>query len=341
MSEKGMCRTVTIGVIAYNEQGHLPALLHDIVMQSYPHELTDIILVDGGSRDKTKVIMQSFQAEYSDSFRSITVLDNPGRIQAAGWNVVLENYNSDVIIRVDAHSGIARDFIEKAMGCINSGESVCGGITEMVTADSTKWDSTMLKAEISLFGAGIAKFKRNPPVRSYVDTVSFPAYRKDVTDRVGLFNEGLIRTEDNEYHYRIRKAGYKICFDPAIRSHHSIRSSFRGMIMQKYSNGEWIGRTLLKCPMCLSWYHMVPGAFVAGVVAATAAAAEGRRLPAKALWCAYSLANLMMSAAAKPEQPTDACLPFIFLSLHTAYGAGTIRGIAGGLLNYIRQSTER
>ena len=69
------------------------------------------------------------------------------------------------------------------------------------------------------------------------------AYRRQVFDKVGFFNENLARTEDNEIHYRMREAGFKLCFDPDIISYQHIRSSLPKMLKQKYSNGLWIGKT--------------------------------------------------------------------------------------------------
>ena len=331
------CTTVTIGVIAYNEQQLLPALLDSFEKQTYPHELIDIILVDGKSSDNTKVIMENFANKGMTAFRSIRIYDNPKRIQAAGWNVVIRNYTTDVIIRIDAHAELRCDFVEQTMKCINSGEYVCGGILETIEDGSSKWGLTLKKAEDSLFGASIGKYKRQTEASSYVDTVPFAAYRREVTDRVGLFNENLLRTEDNEYHYRIRKSGYRICCSSHIRSRYVMRSSLRKLNRQKYGNGEWIGRTLLLCPGCISWYHLVPGLFVTSIMVTTGAAIAGRKKPARLLWGSYSVVNILMNVTSGVDDATDLCLPLIFLSLHTAYGAGTLKGITSEAVSSLRK----
>ena len=97
--------TVSLCIIAYNEENYLPNLLVDISNQTYPHELTEVVLVDGNSTDKTKSIMLDFQKS-EQTFRSVKVEDNPKRIQAAGWNVAINHATSDVIIRIDAHTHI-------------------------------------------------------------------------------------------------------------------------------------------------------------------------------------------------------------------------------------------
>ena len=326
MTEKELCKTVTIGVIAYNEQYYLQRLLGSIVKQSYSHKLITVILVDGNSTDDTRSVMERFKSENEKEFLSVGVYDNFKRIQPAGWNVVLEHFNTDVLIRVDAHAELNTDFVEKTMDCINSGEYACGGPIETVADNTSMWIDTLKKAEKSVFGSSIAKYKRSE-TRSYVKTTQFAAYRREVTDKAGLFNEKLVRTEDNEYHYRIRKAGYQICFDPSIKSRYLMRGSFGELLKQKYQNGEWIGRTLFSCPQCISWYHVIPAVFVAGATASFVMAEIGLKIPAKLLWILYIMANLLMSITAGINSPTDLLLPFVFLALHVSYGVGTIRGI--------------
>ena len=145
MGEK--VQTVTVGVIAYNEHRYLPDLIVDLLNQTYPKNLTEIILVDGNSTDDTWSIMKSFQEEHLGEYRGIQVLGNPKRIQPAGWNVVISNFTSDVLLRIDAHARLPEDFIEKNMICINSGEAVCGGPRENIIDEDTPWKKMLLTAK--------------------------------------------------------------------------------------------------------------------------------------------------------------------------------------------------
>lgn len=106
--------TVSLGVVAYNEERFLPNLLRDLEAQTYSHSLMEIVLVDGASSDNTKHIMKEF-AEKATSFYSVQVLDSPDRIQAAGWNLVIANAKSEIINRFDAHTHIPAEFTEKKL----------------------------------------------------------------------------------------------------------------------------------------------------------------------------------------------------------------------------------
>ena len=300
-----MLQTVTVGVIAYNEQKYLPDLLSDLLKQSYPKHLIELVLVDGKSTDETRMILENFKVSHSSDYRRIVVQTNEKRIQPAGWNVVIQSFSSDILIRIDAHARIPEDFIEKNVDCINSGEFVCGGPRENII-DEDKTEE-----------------------RKNVKSVFHAAYRREVIEKVGLFNEDLIRTEDNEYHYRIREAGYKICYDPSIKSYYQTRSSLKGMIRQKYQNGLWIGRTIFVCPGCISLFHLAPAAFVIAILFCLLLGALLSWIPMTALGVAYGLFLLFSTVVSfvQKQQLMDLLMPFVIVTIHLAYGTGTLVGL--------------
>lgn len=333
---------MTLCVIAYNEEKYLPHILDDICTQDYEHSQIEVVLVDSASTDSTKLIMQRFAKEHSD-YRDVKVLDNPKRTLPCGWNVALAKYQGDAILKVDAHSRIPSDFVSKNAAVLESGEYISGGSRPNVADKDTKWQQTLLLAESSMFGSSIAPYRR-APARRYVNSMFHAAYRREVFDRVGGFNEKLVRTEDNEMHYRMRKAGFRLCFEPEIVSYQHIRGSLRGMLRQKYSNGCWIALTTGVCPQCLSVYHYVPFVFVMAALISGVLNAVLRSLaPASAassiillltavMWGAYWLLAIIMALAAalgaKPgtRNLTNVCLPVLFFMLHVSYGFGTLTG---------------
>lgn len=320
--------TVSLCVVAYNEERFLPNLLQDLKNQTYPHVLTEIVLIDGMSSDSTKQIMLNFANEESD-FYSIQVLDNPERIQAAGWNVAIANAKSDVIIRIDAHTHIPAEFTAKNMALQEKGEYVTGGVRPCLIEDMTPWKQTLLEVENSLFGSSVSKGRKNKEC-GYVKSMFHAAYRREVFEKAGKFNTKLLRTEDNEMHYRIRKAGYKLCCDPNIVSYQYARSDLKKMIKQKYGNGYWIGLTLGVCPGCISIFHLVPFAFVMGILLTTALALCSFWQPATLLWAAYGvfvLAGTICTVLNKHANRWTFFMPVVFFLLHFSYGVGSLSGI--------------
>lgn len=237
---------VSICTIARNEEGYLPHLLDDITKQDFPAGQIEVVMVDSGSKDGTRGIMENF-AEKKSQFYNCTVTENPGDNQASGWNQAIRTSTGDIIIRLDAHGRIPTDFVSKNVECMESGEDVTGGPRPNLPEKDTPWQRLLLSAESSMFGSGVAGFRRENE-KKYVKSMFHAAYRREVFEKVGLFNENLGRTEDNEMHYRIRKAGYRLCYDPQIHSWQYVRSSVPGMMKQKYGNGEWVARTLGVCP---------------------------------------------------------------------------------------------
>ncbi|WP_122819312.1 glycosyltransferase family 2 protein [Varibaculum vaginae] len=330
---------ISVGIVALNEEDYLPDMLSCIMAQNYPHHLIQVVLVDSGSNDSTPQIMKDFATRATD-FESVVLLHNPGKTAPRGWNVFLEAATGEVLVRLDAHARIPDNFLSQTIAVLHEGEAVVGGSRPTITPkNASDWQRVLHTVEESLFGASIAKYrgksKSGSDAPQYVKSVFHPGYRRSVIDAVGPFNEELTRTEDNDYSYRIRKAGYKIRFDSRIYSEQIIRPSLFAMIKQKYNNGYWIGRTLFVQPGCIEVYHLVPGAFVLAIAGGIALRLRGVKLPLRMLAASYGTADLALSAASLPKvnPPTSkaGCLPLIFPALHIAYGIGTWKGILEGL----------
>lgn len=330
---------ITIGVVAYNEGNNLPFLLQDIEAQSYSHENIEVVLADSMSTDDTRKVMQEWQKKKKDTFLDIKIIENPGKIQSCGWNAVIDTFTTEALIRIDAHSSIPADFVEKNVKALSEGEFVTGGVRPNIVEDDSAWQQVLLLAESSMFGSSIADFRRIEK-KAYVKSFFHGAYRREVFEKAGKFREDLGRTEDNEFHYRIRQNGFKLCMVPGIHSYQMIRPSLRKMCRQKYGNGYWVGRTAGICPGCLSLYHFVPFAFVLGIVATTVFGVLVHPFPAILMWSLYWLLAVVMAVAAVKGQKKNirqVVLPFLFFLLHISYGVGTCLG----LLSLLKRGKER
>ena len=323
-------KKLSICIVALNEEKYLPNLLTNVEQQEYPHYLIEVVLVDGGSSDKTKQIMMEF-ASQDNGFYNTQVLDNPKRIQAAGWNVAIKHATGDVIARIDAHTMLPAEFSRLVMRDISQGEDVVGGIRPCIIENNTAWSRTLLAVENALFGSSINVSRRSGKKRN-VKTMFHASYRREVFEKVGLFNEKLLRTEDNEMHYRIREKGFKLFFDPEIVSYQYARNSLLRMIKQKYGNGYWIGLTLGVCPKCISIYHFVPAVFVLGILLTSILAIFGLWFFFALMWGMYvffCVISMLWCFIKGERKLLFVAMPFLFLCLHVSYGIGTIIGLAG------------
>lgn len=314
-------------IIALNAEHALNKSLSSLKKQDYPHKDIEVILVDGMSSDKTKKVMQDFQKE-DTSFARVIVKDNPGKYLACGWNVALKEVSGDVVLRVDAHTEFPADFISKNIKCIESGEDICGGKVVSILEDDSQLNQALLESENSMFGGGFSFFRRGEECR-YTNTLAFAAYNKACFDTVGQYDERLVRTEDNDMHYRMQKAGYKFFFNPDIISYRYCRSSFSKLLRQKFLNGYWVGLTMGVQPRAFSVFYFVPMLFVLGLIFFITISFI-TPLPLIFYLSTYAIVLFASFVAAVNKSgfyPALLLLPFILLSLHIAYGIGTLKGL--------------
>ncbi|WP_316607252.1 glycosyltransferase family 2 protein [uncultured Ruminococcus sp.] len=322
---------VSLCTIARNEERALNGLLRDFRDQNYPHNKIEIIMVDSNSTDRTHELMDEFK-ETDNGFYAVKVYTCYGSNQAAAWNVAIEHATGDIIIRVDAHAQIPRQFVSRNVFNIKEGENVVGGGRPNICANPNPWTKTLQAAEESLFGSSVADYRRPAAQKEYHDSLFHAAYRREVFAKVGGFNEDLGRTEDNEMHYRIRQAGYKICCCPEIISFQHTRSTLKHMISQKYGNGYWIGLTVGVCPKCLSYFHFIPFVFLLSIIGSLLFwIVTGQPVLLAIIAAMYAMFNMVNTVGAfilkKTLNPMFLILPFLFPILHLSYGVGTLVGL--------------
>ena len=316
-------------VVAYNAAGSLGALLEDLLAQTIPHEQIEALLVDSASTDATRAIMLDFAK--AAPFE-VKVLDNPKRWLASGINVALGAATGDAIIRLDAHARIPRDFLQKNLQALTRGEDIVGGCV-LGGAPSGAWESVLRTVDTSRFCGGAAPFRNGGEAR-YVDTLAYALYRREVYDKVGLYDERLRRTEDNDMHYRMRRAGYRFYFSPDIVSCHAARATMRGQLRQKWGNGYWIGRTMRIQPRCFAPRHLIPALFVLALLFGLLLLPLSA-WPLLLLLSAYLVCDLFFAVRGALSQETGRLLalltlPFLFPAVHVVYGVGTLAGLLSG-----------
>ena len=324
-----MMMKISFIVVAYNAAGSLGALLEDLLAQTIPHEQIEALLVDSASSDATRAIMLDFAK--AAPFE-VKVLDNPKRWLASGINVALAAATGDAIIRLDAHARIPKDFLENNLRALARGEDIVGGCV-LGGAPSGAWESVLRTVDTSRFCGGAAPFRNGGEAR-YVDTLAYALYRREVYDRVGLYDERLRRTEDNDMHYRMRKAGYRFYFSPDIVSYHAARATMRGQLRQKWGNGYWIGRTMRIQPRCFAPRHLIPALFVLALLCCLLLLPFSA-WPLLLLLSAYLACDLVFAVRGALSQESGRLLalltlPFLFPAVHVVYGVGTLAGLLSG-----------
>lgn len=248
---------VTMIIVMRNEEKYIRQCLESVIRQDYPKDKFEIIIIDGESDDNSLEIIKEYTKDYD-----IKIINNKRRILAAGWNIGIKAAKGEIVIRPDAHSYIESDFIKKNVKTlISQPNAICvGGKIESISLDGVIAKS-ITNVLSSPFGVGNSYFRIGSKAK-YVDTVAYGAYRKEIFEKVGYFNEELERNQDLELHSRIKKIGGKFYFNPEIKSYYFTRSTIKGFMRQAFRNGKWNIITLNWQKEALSLRHMIPCIFV-------------------------------------------------------------------------------
>ena len=310
-----------------NEAAFISRSLGALLKQTYPKERMEIIVADGMSTDATREAIEQIKI---NSEISITIVDNPKRIAPTGLNCALNKAKGDIIVRVDGHCEIEPDYVANCVAHLqaNKADGVGGPIQ---TIGETSRAKAIAAAMSSTFGVGGSAFRTIDDSEMYVDTVAFPGYTRAIIQKAGRFNEELVRNQDDEYNYRIRKLGGKILLSPDIRSRYYSRSTFKSLWRQYFQYGFWKVRVLQLHPRQMSYRQFVPFVFVASIICATLLSPVSMivRWGLAFIIGSYLLANLAASflTAIKTGLNLFPLLSLSFLILHISYGLGFLVGL--------------
>lgn len=323
---------VTVIMPIRNEADYIARSLGAVLAQDYPPERLEVLVIDGMSSDATRAIVERTVGRHRATTGScaipVAVLDNPARIVPTALNIGLQHARGEVVVRVDGHCEIASDYIRRCVSVLRQTGADCAG-GPMVTVGETPRARMIAMAQSSPFGVGGVAFRTGRDRPGLVDTVAFGAYRRHVFGRIGGFDEELVRNQDDEFNFRLVQAGGKIWLDPAIRSVYYSRSSFGKLWRQYFEYGFYKVRVIQKRGGVPAWRHLVPGAFVAGLLMSLLLALCARK-PRWALSVAgpYILANGLASAwTAREDRRASPLVGLAFVTMHLAYGAGFLWGV--------------
>jgi succinoglycan biosynthesis protein ExoA len=322
-----------------NEAAYIERSLRSVLAQDYPPELMEILVADGMSEDATRDIIGKTIRKREIAVRTrqqettgpvlpvVQVIDNPGRIVPTAFNLALERARGEIIIRVDGHCEIQPDYVRRCVELLlQTGADNVGGLQAAVAKDIV--GKAISLATCSPFGVGGAKF-HYATQPGWVDTVYLGAYRREVFERLGGFDEELVRNQDDEFNFRLTQSGGKIWFDPSLKTEYYSRANFRRLWRQYFQYGFYKVRVIQKRGAVASWRHLVPAGFVVGLISMVLLALITRN----SLWVwvvagPYLIANIAASVwTARQDWQTLRFLPIAFGILHLAYGCGFFRGL--------------
>lgn len=320
---------VRVVIPCRNERAYIGACLRSLVDADRSGINVEVLVCDGMSDDGTRYEVAAFIR--TDPW--IKLVDNPQRTTPQAMNIGLRPPGYDVGIILGAHAEVDRDFLRNNLEVLRTHPEVgcAGGVIENVHMDAV---SGMIGAAMGHpFGVGNAHF-RTGAEDGYVDTVAFGAYRREVFERVGFFDERLVRNQDDEFNYRVIKGGYRIWLSNSVRSKYYVRGSYGKLFRQYRQYGYWKVYVNRLHRTVTTLRQLVPALFVAGTAGGGCMVAVWPvLLPVWLIgigaYLAVAVAYAARAAATLAQAPG---VLLAFFILHTAYGIGYIQGIGQFLL---------
>lgn len=247
----------------YNEEKHIASCLESILQQDFPKEEMEVLLVDGMSTDRTREIVQ----QYTEQYPFIFLLDNPKRIVPTGLNIGIRVAQGDVIIRLDAHAIYPDNYFSVLVDklfALNADN--VGGLCRTLPAKETPVCEAIAAALSSPFGMGDSHFRIGTNKEMQVDTVPFGCFRREVFDKIGYFDEELIRNQDDEFNGRIIKYGGHIYLIPSIVINYYGRDSIGKVAKMFYQYGLFKPLVNKKLGNPATVRQFFPPLFVVGLI---------------------------------------------------------------------------
>lgn len=304
----------------------LPSAVEGVLAQDYPGPL-EVVLAIAPSRDAS----QRVAVDLAANDERIRVVANPAGSTSAGLNRAVACAVGDIVARIDAHSVPVPGYLRRAAELLEeTGADNVGGIQQ--AAGHTAFERAVAAAMTSRFGVGDSRFHCGGPPGP-VDTVYLGVFRRDALDRVGGFDETLVRNQDYELNWRLRASGGTVWFSPDLQVHYRPRRSWRGLARQYLEYGRWKREVLRRHPRSLRWRQAAPPATLLANLAGLAAGTLAGWHAALAVPLIYLAVVFAASAAVgrRLDRRAAAWLPVVFLTMHGAWGAGLLLGPPRGL----------
>jgi glycosyltransferase involved in cell wall biosynthesis len=310
-----------------NEEKHIGRCLDSILANDYPKECIEILVIDGQSTDRTREIVE----RHASRSGHIRLIDNRAIVQTYATNFGLKAAKGEYIIRMDAHAEYPSDYIRTCVDWLEREQvDVVGGVCETKPGGTSTVARAISMVLSSPFGVGNSYFRTGITGPRLVDTVPFGCYRREIFDRVGLFDERLDRTDDLEFNLRVRKNGGRLLLVPVISSIYYARPTLWSLAKQNFGNGFWIMYSLKFVRLPFSGRHLVPMLFVLSLLSGVVLSAFTPLLLVLSLLVlvAHAAANFIFSFSLSARQGLQ-YFPLVFLTffvLHISYGIGSLAG---------------
>ena len=279
----------------------------------------EVFFIDGMSNDGTFEWLENAVKNIQDYY----IEKNEKQYVSFGFNSIFPKTKGKYVSRVDGHSLYPSGYFEKAIEILERDEAdVVGGPAKHV---GKNWKGeTIAKCMMHPFGVGQSSF-RTERGKKYVDTVPFPIYKRSVLEDVGLYDEDLVRNQDDELNYRCGAKGYRILMDPALETEYYVRENIGDLWQQFFQYGLYKPLVFKKVSQGRRCYHLVPAIFIALMPALLGLGLIHWSFLIPII--TYLMLLIIISVAIQNSLRKKLYSLLVFPCLHLGYGLGFITGI--------------
>jgi glycosyltransferase involved in cell wall biosynthesis len=324
---------VSIVIPCRNEEEYIEGCLDSILASEYPKDRLEILVADGRSTDRTRELL----IRYCAGHPSVILLDNPVGTTPAGLNTAIRAASGDIVIRMDAHVLYPSDYIKRLVrGLHETGADNVGGVLETVPAEDTPVARAIAVGMSHRFGVGNAHFRIGSTERRQVDTVPYGCFRRETFARVGLFDEELIRNQDDEFNFRLITRGGRVLLLPDVFCRYFARRSLSQLSLMYYQYGYFKPLVARKIGRIMTVRQVVPALLIAGLLTLALLSLwlpTARSVLASTLLAYVFLVSVSALSAIRRHGLSCAAVLFaVFPILHFSYGIGFLLGVRDHLL---------
>jgi glycosyltransferase involved in cell wall biosynthesis len=310
-----------------NEGEYIRPLLDSLLANDYPRDRLELLVVDGMSDDATRDVI----ASYARRHPSIRLLDNPRRSTPHALNVGITQARGAIIMRVDAHASCPPSYVADLVAWLErTGAEYVGGAWVTLPGDSTPTARAIAAVLAHRFGIGDSHYRLGTKEVREVDSLPFGCFRRELFERLGLFDEELVRNQDEEFSFRVLKAGGRVLLVPGVVCSYYARRSLRQLGRMFYQYGRFKPLVALKVGRIMTLRQVVPAAFVLSVLLTGLAApwvAAARVLGVVILGTYLALnAGCALALAWRHGLRVGLAAAAVFPLVHVCYGCGFLRG---------------
>ncbi len=322
-----MSKLVSVIIPSYNEDSYIELCVRSVFNSTLSQDFIEVIVCDGGSTDQTLAILERLKSE----FKELKVLQNPYQTTPYALNMGITQASAPQIMILGAHSKIAPNYLEKCLQILSEKPEIScvGGVLKNIPV--TEDSAAIAAAMSSAFGVGNAYF-RTGNYSGVADTVAFGVYRKEIFDKVGLFDTDLVRNQDDEFNYRLQKNGMLIWLTSETYVEYYVRSGFDKLYQQYFQYGYWKVYVNQKHRIITTLRQLAPPIFVLGLWLGIFLCLFFPILIPYYLLGLIFYFSVATLAAYNTHFPKLLKVMKAFFYLHYAYGAGYLNGIVHFIL---------